>query len=186
MTFPAAKRASAALAPGLVALALLAAAGRASVDEPTNARGARLTNDAPADRPLFDVRDAGPTDRVVQRCIVLRNVGDLPGRVSVRLKAPPEGRLPFYLRTTFERGAQPWGAPGTGCRGFRPGRRNGTFFRGVLRGFPATPADALSDGGPALAPGESRAYRISWSVSDSPNAQGAAVLGVAFVWEVRS
>jgi hypothetical protein len=187
MTRPVAARALAALAPAVVAVATLAAAGRASVDEPVSRPGARLTDDLPSGVPLFDVRDASPSEGGVHRCIVLRNTGGRSGRISMRLAGPPiDGGLASHVEMTVERGRQPWGTPGVGCRGFRRARRDGTFFRDALQAFPTKPRDAAADGGPAVAPGGSRAYRITWSIRDSPAAQGAAISGVELVWAIAS
>jgi hypothetical protein len=186
LALPATKQALAALAPVVVASAIVAAAGLAGVDEPAGRADARLTDDAPSGLPLFDVHDASPNDRRVRRCIVLRNAGGRPGHISVRLAAPPDGGLASHVEMTVERGTQAWATPGAGCRGFRRARRDATFFRGVLQAFATSPEDAVADRGPAVAAGRSRAYRISWSVRDSRAAQGAVVSGVAFVWEMTT
>jgi hypothetical protein len=168
----------------VVASAIVAAAGLASVDKPPGRADARLTNDAPSGLPLFGSHDPIPSDRRVQRCIVVRNTGGRAGRISVRFAAVPDGGLASYLEMTVERGAQRWATPGVSCRGFRRTGRDATFFRGVLKAFPAGPEHAAADGGPLVAPGRTRAYRVSWSVRDAPEAQGASVSGVDFVWEI--
>lgn len=186
MTRTESARALAALAPALVATAILAAAGGASVERPATQQREALSGDLPPGIPLFDVHGASPSNGVWQRCVVLRNSGHRSGHVSMRLARPPVGGLASYVEMRVERGAQPWATPGVGCRGFTRAGRGAAFFSDTLQAFPTTPDDAVADGGRAVAPGGTRAYRISWSIRDSAAAQGAAVSAVGFVWEMTS
>jgi hypothetical protein len=168
-----------------VAVPVLTATALARSVEPVpQPASARLTDDMTSRRSLFDVQNASSGDRALKRCIVLRNSGDHPVRVSMRLSHPPlDNGLGSSVQMTVERGVQPWATPGVGCRGFRPVRRDGAFFRGPLDAFPTTQRDAVADGAPVLAPEGRRAYRISWWLSDRARARGARISDVDFVWE---
>jgi hypothetical protein len=142
---------------------------RASAADVTISTGRAATS------PVFDLADWRPGGGPERRCVTVTNEGSVPVPLTMRLDGAPTGGLAGFIDMTVERGA--------GCDAFAA---DGEVFSGELAAFPATAAGALADGGPALAPGASRAYRVTWELQDDEEAEGLSVAGVDFLWTSSS
>ena len=146
------------------------AGNRATAADVTISAGRSATS------PVFDIAGWRPGEGAsVARCVEIANEGSVPVPLTMRLDGAPAGELAEFIDMTVERGP--------GCDAFTAA---GEVFRGELASFPTQAAGARADGGPALAPGASRAYRVTWRLQDDEQAEGRSVSGVDFLWASSS
>ena len=181
-------------APTVAAAAGAALAVAAFTDDAQNngnqasAAEVTISSDVAATTPLFDLADWQPGEdgATVVRCVGLTNAGSIPVPVAMRLAGAPTGRLAGYVDMTIERGSRDARVADAGCETFAPAASGAEVFDGELDEFPTTAAGAIADGGAPLAVGAERAYRISWTLQDTEDAEGKALGGVDFRWESTS
>jgi hypothetical protein len=144
-----------------------------------------ITEDVDARTPLFDLADWQPAEdgATVERCIGITNAGSIALPLTMRLDGPPAGDLAEYVDVTIEHGARPTATDDATCGGFTSA---GDIYRGELADVPATADQRLAAGGTDLAPGEERAFRVTWTIQDTEEAEGKSVSGVDFLWETTS
>ena len=171
---------------GRFALPLVVAVGAglawaAFTDDATNAGNRATAADVTisagraATSPVFDIADWRPGGGPERRCVTVTNDGSIAVPLTMRLDGAPAGELAGFVDMTVERGAS--------CDAFTA---DGEVFAGELAAFPTAAAGALGDGGGALAPGASRAYRVTWELQDDEGAEGLGVSGVDFLWTSSS
>ena len=144
--------------------------------------------DVAASAPLFDLTgwQPGEDGDTVTRCIGVTNGGSVPVPVSMRLGGAPTGELADFVDMTIVRGTRDAAVDDAGCASFAPAASEAEVFRGELDEFPATAGTALADGGAPLAVDAERAYRITWTLQDTEDAEGRSLGGVDFRWETTS
>ena len=125
--------------------------------------------------PVFDLAGWRPGGEPERRCVTVTNDGSVAVPLTMRLDGAPGGELAGFIDMTIERGAS--------CDAFSA---DGEVFAGELASFPTAGAGAVADGGPALAEGATRAYRITWALQDDEAAEGRSVSGVDFLWASSS
>ena len=129
-----------------------------------------------ATSPVFDIAAWRPgPGEAVARCVEVTNEGSVAVPLTMRLDGAPDGGLAEFIDMTIERGAR--------CEGFAT---DGEVFAGELASFVTAAGSAVADGGAALAPGASRAYRMTWELQDEEAAEGLSVSGVDFLWTSSS
>jgi hypothetical protein len=191
MPLPAlARRAGKTLLPAAAAALVTAAGFAAFTDDASNpgnrasAASVTITQDVPATAPLFDLSNWQPgEDDTVARCITVRNGGSIALPLRLRLDGAPTGSLGTYVDMAIERGTRPAGDGTSSCSGFAAA---GEVWSGELASFPTAAGAGVADGGGALAPGADRAYRITWHLQDTQDAEGRSVADVDFLWETTS
>lgn len=124
-------------------------------------------------RSLFDLADMVP-GRTSSECITIRYDGSIVP-VDLALQAEAEGDLGPFLDVVVEQGTT--GAFNE-CDRFRP---EAVVFDGTLAGMDARDRIELAR---ILNQGESRVYRILFTLQDTNEALGREAT-VGFVWEVR-
>jgi hypothetical protein len=144
-----------------------------------------ITEDVDARSPLFDLADWQPAEQgaTVERCIGITNGGSVALPLTLRLDGAPAGGLGEYVDMRVEHGTRPAATDDAGCDGFAAG---GEVYAGELADFPTTAAGRLAAGAERLAVGAERAYRITWTLQDTEEAEGQAVSGVNFLWETTT
>ena len=144
-----------------------------------------ITEDVAATSPLFDLADWQPAEdgATVERCIGVTNDGSIPLPLTLRLAGAPTGDLAEYVDVTVEHGTRATADDGKTCDGFS---KAGDVFTGELADFPVTAQDRLAAGGADLAVGAERAFRITWTLQDTEEAEGKSVSGVEFLWETTT
>ena len=179
--------------PAVAAAAVTAVGFAAFTDEARNggnratAADVTITEDVAASSPLFDLADWQPGEGdTVARCIAIANAGSIELPLSVRLASAPTGRLGDFVDVKIERGSRPRAEDGPGCSAFTPADQDAVVYDGELDDLPVSRDAALADRGPRLASGAERAYRITWRLQDTEDAEGQSVAGVEFVWETTS
>ena len=179
-----------ALVPSAAAVAVTTVALAAFTDTAGNAgstasaASVEVTEDVAATAPLFDLADWQPgEDDTVARCIGVTNRGSIALPLAFRLDGAPSGRLGDFVDVRVERGTRPAGDDGSDCAGFTA---DGVVAEAELDDLPTAPGTAVADGGPKLAVGAERAYRITWHLQDTEAAEGLSVSGVDLLWETTS
>jgi hypothetical protein len=144
-----------------------------------------ITEDVAATAPLFSLDDWQPGEDgdTVSRCIGITNGGSIPVPLKLRLASTPSGDLGDFVDMTVERGTRPTATDDAGCGSFVAA---GEVYRGELDEFPVASASAIADGAGKLAIGAERAYRITWKLQDTEEAEGRSIGGVTFRWETTS
>jgi hypothetical protein len=144
-----------------------------------------ITEDVPASTPLFalDGWQPGEDGAEVSRCVAITNGGSIPVPVRLRLGGAPTGRLGDFVDVRVERGTRAAATDDASCATFASA---GEVYDGELDELPTTSAEAVADGGAHLAVGAERAYRITWTLQDTEEAEGQSVGGVTFRWETTT
>ena len=147
-----------------------------------------IGTDVAATAPLFDLTDwqPGESGDTVTRCIGVTNGGSVPVPVSLRLDGAPTGRLADFVDVAIDRGTRDAAVDDAGCASFTPAASGAEVFRGELDELPTTAGSAVADGGTPLAVGAERAYRVTWTLQDTEDAEGTSVEGVTFRWETTT
>lgn len=184
------RRAARVLLPACAAAVVTSIAFAAFTDEAANsgnqatAASVTITEDVPATSPLFDLQDWQPgAEATVVRCIAVTNDGSIALPLTLRFDGAPAGELGDFVDMTIERGSRAAATDSADCSTFAP---DGVVFDGELDEFPTAAAGALADGGGALPAGSERAYRVTWELQDTEDAEGKSIAGVDFLWESSS
>lgn len=187
------RRAARVVLPAGVAAIATSVAFAAFTDEAANggnqasAANVTITEDVAATSPLFDLADWQPgEDDTVARCIAVTNDGSIALPLTLRLDGAPDGSLGDFVDMKVERGTRDRATDSTDCSTFAPAAEDAVVYDGELDEFPTTAAAALSDRGGKLAAGAERAYRATWRLQDTEDAEGKSVSGVDFLWETTS
>jgi hypothetical protein len=144
-----------------------------------------ITEDVDARTPLFDLADWQPAEdgATVERCIGITNAGSIALPLTLRLDGAPTGELAEYVDVEVEHGTRAAATDDASCGGFT---RNGDVYAGELADLPTTAEQRLAAGAATLEPGDERAFRITWTLQDTEEAEGKSVSGVDFLWETTS
>ena len=188
--FRRARRAARVAAPTVAAFSAVFAFA-AFTDEASNAGNSAtaadvtITEDVAASAPLFALDDWQPGEDgdTVSRCIGITNGGSIAVPIKLRLAGPASGELGDFVDMTVERGTRTTATDDAGCGSFVAG---GDVYRGELDAFPTSAGTAVADGGGELAVGAERAYRITWRLQDTEEAEGKSLGGVTFRWETTT
>jgi hypothetical protein len=86
----------------------------------------------------------------------------------------------------IERGTRARATDSADCSTFQSDASNAVVYDGELDEFPAAGGQGVSDKGGQLAVGGERAYRVTWHLQDSEDAEGKSISGVNFLWETTS
>jgi hypothetical protein len=178
-----------AVAPTLAAAAVTAVGFAAFTDDAQNdgnrasAASVTITEDVAASSKLFDLANWQPDGSPVVRCVGITNDGSIALPLSVRLDGAPTGQLGDFIDMKVERGTREAATNTADCGSFSPA---GTVYDGELDEFPTTAASRLSDGGGKVAVGAERAYRVTWQLQDTEDAEGLAIEDVDFLWETTT
>ncbi|MBJ7331284.1 MAG: hypothetical protein JHC95_15430 [Solirubrobacteraceae bacterium] len=116
------------------------------------------------------------------RCIAVSYTGSLNAAVKL-YAASVTGQLAPYLDLTIEQGT---GGGFSSCAGFAP---SATLFSGTLQAFGAAATSHASGIGSwsPTAPGQSRTFRVTYTLSPSaPASVQHGVAGAQLTWEARS
>jgi hypothetical protein len=184
------RRAARVVLPSCAAAIATSIAFAAFTDEAANsgnqasAASVTITEDVAATSPLFALHDWQPGEQdTVARCIAVKNDGSIALPLTMRFDGAPAGELGDYVDMTIERGTRAEATDSADCSTFEAG---GVVFEGELDEFPPATGDGVSDRAGALAPAAERAYRVTWHLQDTEDAEGKSISGVDFLWETTS
>ena len=118
------------------------------------------------------VTNVKPTDATLTRCITVTNTGTIPVQLKLYSGATGGTGLGTYLNLSILRGS--FGTPPAypSCSTFTAA---GVVYAGTVASFPSTQAAEVSDGGGALAAGDTRVFQFDISLQDNSAAQGKTV-----------
>ena len=187
------RRAARVALPTTTAAAVAAIGVAAFTDDATNegnrasAANVTITEDVSASTPLFDVDDWQPGEGdTLTRCVAITNAGSIALPLTLRLDGAPSGTLGDFIDVTVERGTRDRAVDSADCSTFEPDDVSPVVFQGELDELPTAAGGGLSDKGGALAVGAERAYRVTWHLQDTEDAEGTTVSDVDFLWETTS
>ena len=187
------RRAARVTVPTVTAAAVAAIGVAAFTDDATNegnrasAANVAITEDVSASTPLFDVDDWQPGENdTLARCVAITNAGSIALPLTLRLDGAPSGTLGDFIDVTVERGTRDAAVDTADCSTFEPDDASPVVFRGELDELPTAAGAGQADKGAALAVGAERAYRVTWHLQDTEDAEGTSVSGVDFLWETTS
>lgn len=180
----------------LVPLALLASsavvyqASNAAFSDTTDngannwAAGSVVIADDDTGSALVNVTGLVPTD-TDSRCLNVTYTGSVASAVRLYATGYSDSGLGQYLTITVEEGTGATGGASLDCSGFTGGT---ALYTGTLHGFATTNtsyAAGVSSWAPTGAGPEVKSYRLTWTVQDDNNANGASTQ-VSLTWEARN